>query len=196
MKGLVLAAGYATRLYPLTLDKPKPLLEVGGRAILARLLEQLVEIDELDTVYVVTNSKFARHFETFVRDLDHMPFALRVVDDGTTSDETKLGAIGDLDLVVRQEGIDDDLLVAAGDSIFGETRLADFARFCLEKNAPAEAVYDVGDLGGETRGPADDARRDRALLLPAPRAPARPAVCRRGEQRRPARAPRPVVVHA
>ena len=95
---------------------------------------------------MVTNSKFAGHFETFVRDLDHLPFALRVVDDGTTSDETKLGAIGDLDLVIRQEGLDDDLLVAAGDSIFGETRLADFARFCLEKGAAAEAVYDVGDL--------------------------------------------------
>ena len=146
MKALVLAAGYATRLYPLTLDKPKPLLEVGGRPILERLLEQFAEIEELDTVYVVTNSKFARHFETFVRELDHLPFELRVVDDGTTSDETKLGAIGDLDLVIRAEGIDDDLLVAAGDSIFGETRLADFARFCLEKGAAAEAVYDVGDL--------------------------------------------------
>jgi glucose-1-phosphate thymidylyltransferase len=147
MKAVVLAAGYATRLYPLTLDKPKPLLEVGGRPILERLLEQLAEIEELDTVYVVTNSKFARHFEAFARDLDRMTFALRVVDDGTTSDETKLGAIGDLDLVIRQEGIDDDLIVAAGDSIFGETRLADFARFCAEKNAAAEAVYDVGDPG-------------------------------------------------
>jgi glucose-1-phosphate thymidylyltransferase len=142
----VLAAGYATRLYPLTLDKPKPLLEVGGRPILERLLEQLAEIEELDTVYVVTNSKFAGHFEAFVRGLGQQPFTLRVVDDGTTSDETKLGAIGDLDLVIRQEGIDDDLLVAAGDSIFGETRLVDFARFCLEKGAAAEAVYDVGDL--------------------------------------------------
>jgi len=146
MKAIVLAAGYATRLYPLTLDKPKPLLEVGGRPILGRLLDQLAEIDGLDTVYVVTNSKFARQFETFARDLDHKPFELRIVDDGTESDETKLGAIGDLDLVIRQEGIEDDLLVAAGDSIFDEAPLADFARFAVDKEAPAIALYDVGDL--------------------------------------------------
>jgi glucose-1-phosphate thymidylyltransferase len=146
MKAIVLAAGYATRLYPLTLDTPKPLLEVGGRPILERLLGQLAEIEELDRVYLVTNSKFAAHFQAFARDLDQKPFELRVVDDGTRSDETKLGAIGDLDLVIRQEGIDDDLLVAAGDSIFGEARLADFARYGLYKAAAAEAVYDVGDL--------------------------------------------------
>jgi glucose-1-phosphate thymidylyltransferase len=68
-----------------------------------------------------------------------------VVDDGTSSDETKLGAIGDLDLVIRDEGIDDDLLVAAGDSIFGDGRLDEFARLGLEKQAPVTAVYDVGD---------------------------------------------------
>lgn len=146
MKAIVLAAGYATRLYPLTLDKPKPLLEVGGRPILERLLEQLAEIDELDTVYVVTNSKFAPQFEAFARDLDHKHFELRIVDDGTTSDETKLGAIGDLALVIRQEGLDDDVLVTAGDSIFGDSSLADFARLGSEKGSPALALYDVGDL--------------------------------------------------
>ena len=71
---------------------------------------------------------------------------MRVVDDGTTSDETKLGAIGDLDLVIRQEGVDDDLLVAAGDSIFGESSLADFARVGSDRGSPALALYDVGDL--------------------------------------------------
>lgn len=141
----MLAAGYATRLYPLTLDTPKPLLEVGGRPILERLLEQLAEIAELDVVYVVTNSKFADHFRAFARGSEH-PFELRVVDDGTTSDETKLGAIGDLELVIRQEGVDDDLLVAAGDSIFGESSLADFARLGSQKGSPALALYDVGDL--------------------------------------------------
>jgi glucose-1-phosphate thymidylyltransferase len=69
-----------------------------------------------------------------------------VVDDGTTNDENKLGAIGDLDLVIRREGIDDDLLVAAGDSIFDSADLDEFARLGLEKQAPVEGVYDVGDL--------------------------------------------------
>jgi glucose-1-phosphate thymidylyltransferase len=145
VKAIVLAAGYATRLYPLTLDTPKPLLEVGGRPILERLLGQLAEIPSLERVYVVTNAKFAPHFRDFAAGwagrLD-----LEVVDDGTQSDETKLGAIGDLNLVIRDRGVDDDLLVAAGDSIFEGARLEDFARLGLEKQAPVEAVYDVGDF--------------------------------------------------
>ena len=145
MKAIVLAAGYATRLYPLTLDTPKPLLEVGGRPILERLLGQLEEIRALERVYVVTNAKFAPHFRDFVAGwagrLD-----LEVVDDGTESDETKLGAIRDLDLVIRERNLDDDLLVAAGDSIFEGAQLEEFGQLGLEKQAPVEAVYDVGDL--------------------------------------------------
>jgi glucose-1-phosphate thymidylyltransferase len=94
---------------------------------------------------VVTNAKFADRFREFAASWQG-PFELTVVDDGTTSDDDKLGAIGDLDLVIRREGIDDDLLVAAGDSIFGEGRLDDFARLGLERGAPLTAVVDVGDL--------------------------------------------------
>jgi glucose-1-phosphate thymidylyltransferase len=126
------------------LNQPKHLLEVGGRPILERLLGQLAEIEQLDQVYVVTNAKFADRFREFVASW-HGPFELTVVDDGTTSDEDKLGAIGDLDLVIRQQRVDDDLIVAAGDSIFGEGRLDDFARLGLDKNAPVIAVLDVGD---------------------------------------------------
>jgi glucose-1-phosphate thymidylyltransferase len=145
MKAIVLAAGYATRLYPLTLNQPKHLLEVGGRPILGRLVGQLAEIEGLDHVYVVTNAKFADRFREFAASWQG-PFKLTVVDDGTTSDEDKLGAIGDLALVIRQQGIDEDLLVAAGDSIFGEGALGDFARLGLTKSAPVTAVTDVGDL--------------------------------------------------
>jgi glucose-1-phosphate thymidylyltransferase len=145
VKAIVLAAGYATRLYPLTLDKPKPLLEVGGRSILDRLLAQLASLEGLDHVYVVTNSKFAHDFRAFGRDLGPQPFELTVVDDGTTSDETKLGAIGDLELVVRQEGIDDDLLVAAGDSIFDEPRLGELVALGRDRGAPVIAVREVDD---------------------------------------------------
>lgn len=145
MKAVVLAAGYATRLYPLTLDRPKPLLEVGGRPILDRLLEQLTEVERLDHVYVVTNAKFAGHFRSFADGWSGRP-TVSVVDDGTSSDETKLGAIGDLDLVIRHERVDDDLLVVAGDSIFSENPFAGFVAFALDKDAPATAVYDVGDV--------------------------------------------------
>ena len=145
MQAIVLAAGYATRLYPLTLDTPKPLLEVGGHPILERLLGQLAEIPSLERVYVVTNAKFAPHFREFAAGWAGR-LELAVVDDGTESEEAKLGAIGDLDLVIRDLGLDDDLLVAAGDSVFEGARLEDFARVGLEKQAPVEAVYDVGDL--------------------------------------------------
>lgn len=141
MRAVILAGGYATRLYPLTRDRPKHLLEVGGRPILELLLERL-PLDELDAVYVVTNAKFADKFREWA---ESYPGDVGVIDDGTTSDDDRLGAIGDLQLVMESEGLDDDLIVAAGDSIFTE-RLDDFARFGLERDAPAIAVYDIGDL--------------------------------------------------
>jgi glucose-1-phosphate thymidylyltransferase len=145
VKAIVLAAGYATRLYPLTLDTPKPLLEVGGRPILGRLLEQLAAVESLDHVYVVTNAKFAERFREFASAWEG-PFELSVVDDGTTSDEDKLGAIGDLGLVIEHERLDDDLLVAAGDSVFSEGGLGGLVRLGQEKQAVATAVYDVGSV--------------------------------------------------
>lgn len=141
MRAIVLAGGYATRLYPLTLDRPKHLLEVAGRPILELLLEQL-PLAELDAVYVVTNAKFADRFREWAQSY---PVDVVVIDDGTTSEDDRLGAIGDLQLAIDSEGLDDDLIVAAGDSIFTE-RLDGFARFGHERGAAAIAVYDVGDL--------------------------------------------------
>ena len=140
MKAVILAAGYATRLYPLTLDRPKHLLEVGGRPILDLLLDRL-PVEELETVYVVTNSKFAPRFREWA---ESHPAGIEVIDDGTTSDDDRLGAIGDLQLVIST-GIDDDLLVAAGDSLFSDP-LDGFVRFARERAAPVIAAYDVGDL--------------------------------------------------
>ena len=141
MKAVILAGGYATRLYPLTRDRPKHLLEVDGRPLLELLLERL-PLGELDAVYVVTNAKFAERFREWA---ESYAADVIVLDDGTTSEEDRLGAIGDLQLVIESEGIDDDLIVAAGDSIFTE-RLDDFARFGRERDAAAIAVYDVGNL--------------------------------------------------
>ena len=141
MKAVILAGGYATRLYPLTRDRPKHLLEIGGRPILELLLERL-PLDDLDAVYVVTNAKFADRFRDWA---ESYPADLVVLDDGTTSEDDRLGAIGDLQLAIDVEGLDDDLIVAAGDSIFTE-RLDGFARFAQERDAAAIAVYDVGDL--------------------------------------------------
>jgi glucose-1-phosphate thymidylyltransferase len=141
VKAVVLAGGYATRLYPLTRDRPKHLLEVGGRPIIELLLERL-PLDELDAVYVVTNAKFAERFREWSASY---PADVVVLNDGTTSEDDRLGAIGDLQLAIESEGLDDDLIVAAGDSIFTD-RLDDFARFGQERDAAAIAVYDIGDL--------------------------------------------------
>ena len=141
MKAIILAGGYATRLYPLTRDRPKHLLEVGGRTILDLLLERL-PLSGLDAVYVVTNAKFAERFREWA---ESYPADVVVLDDGTTSEEDRLGAIGDLELAIESEGLDDDLIVAAGDNIFTE-RLDGFARFGQEREAAAIAVYDFGDL--------------------------------------------------
>jgi glucose-1-phosphate thymidylyltransferase len=143
VRAVILAAGYATRLYPLTLDRPKALLPVGGRPLLDHLLARLDGVEGLDGIHVVTNSKFAAPFREWAR--GRPGGDVRIVDDGTTDEQTKLGAIGDLGLTIREEGLDDDLLVLAGDNLFSES-LAPFARFGREKAAPALGVYDVGDL--------------------------------------------------
>ena len=144
MKLVVLAAGYATRLYPLTLDRPKPLLTVGGRPLLERLLESVSAIAGIDGAYLVTNAKFAGHFERWAETYAG-PLRPTVVDDGTTSDDDKLGAIGDLGLVLERTGLDDELVVVAGDNLFSGS-LAGFGAVVAERGAPVVGVYDVGRL--------------------------------------------------
>lgn len=139
MNLLVLAAGYATRLYPLTRDRPKSLLPVGGKPMADWLLRWLEPIG-FDATYLVTNAKFAPHFRQWAEGKD-----VTVVDDGTTSDEDRLGAIGDIGFVLDSEGIDDDLVVVAGDNLFSEP-LADFGRAARERGAPLLAIHDVGDV--------------------------------------------------
>ena len=140
MKALVLAAGYATRLYPLTLDRPKALLEVGGEPMLSRLLER-VEAMGVDEIIVVTNAKFTPHFEDWARDRA----GVTIVNDGTTSNEDRLGAIGDIAFVLDHLGVDDDLVVVAGDNLFGED-ISGFGAYGRDVDAPVLAVHDVGDL--------------------------------------------------
>ena len=142
MKAVILAAGYGTRLYPLTLDRPKALLPIAGRPMLDRLLDRLEEVRGLDDVYVVTNSKFVEPVREWARAAAR---GVRILDDGTSDEETRLGAIGDLELSIRSEAIDDDLLVLAGDNLFSES-FAGFADFGREKGSPVIGVYDVGDL--------------------------------------------------
>lgn len=147
MKVLILAAGYATRLHPLTLTRPKPLLEVAGKPMIDHVLDNLAPIDGLEQVYVVTNARFADQFEQWAgaRRLRFPTPPIAIVNDESTDDSNKLGAIGDLHLVLEWQAIDDDLIVVAGDNLFSQP-LEEFARFCRAKQTPVLAVYDVGDL--------------------------------------------------
>jgi glucose-1-phosphate thymidylyltransferase len=148
MKVLILAAGYATRLYPLTLTQPKPLLPVAGKPMIEYVLDNIAPIPGIDRVYVVTNNKFAGHFQKWADEYRAKKSKLNftIVNDGSTDDSNKLGAIGDLHLVITREKVDDDLIVVAGDNLFSQS-VEEFGKFCRSKNAPVLAVYDVGDLG-------------------------------------------------
>jgi glucose-1-phosphate thymidylyltransferase len=145
MKAILLAAGYATRLYPLTRTIAKPLLPVGGRPMVDWILDRVREVDEVDGVHVVTNSKFAPAFEAWAAGRPSAP-TVAVHDDGTSSEEDRLGAIGDIRFVVDAARLDDDLLVIAGDNLF-DFSLAEYVAYWRSKGrASAVAVHDVGSL--------------------------------------------------
>jgi glucose-1-phosphate thymidylyltransferase len=147
MKVIILAAGYATRLYPLTLTVPKPLLPVAGKPMIDYVLDNLAPIPGIDRIYVVTNAKFAGHFQQWSVDYraNKAKLNFTIVNDLSTDDSNKLGAIGDIHFVLKTQNVTDDIIVVAGDNLFSE-QLSEFGRFCREKNAPVLAVYDVGDL--------------------------------------------------
>lgn len=143
MKAVILAAGYATRLRPLTDSVPKQLLPLGGRPLLDWILDRVRELEDVDAVHLVTNSRFARDFERWAA-----PHLVAVHDDGTTSNDDRLGAVGDLRLVVDRAGLHgNELLVVAGDNLF-EFSLPAMAAWWRAKGAGASAValYDCGDL--------------------------------------------------
>ena len=147
MNALILAAGYATRLYPLTLDKAKPLLTVGGKPIIEWVMDNLGDVPNLKTIYVVTNDKFASDFQGWSeRYHSRQPkFKLKIINDGSKNDEDKLGAIGDINLVVTRENLTRDaLLIIAGDNLFTES-LTGFVA-CAKETEATVAVYDVGDI--------------------------------------------------
>jgi glucose-1-phosphate thymidylyltransferase len=141
MKALILAAGYATRLRPLTDTWAKELLPVGGKPIIDRIVDGIGDTPGIDEIHVVTNSRKAPAFHEWASGRK-----VTVHDDGTSTNEDRLGAIGDMLFVVEQASIDDDLLVIAGDNLF-EFALADFVAFWQAKGvASAVAVRDVGSL--------------------------------------------------
>ncbi|HZS17942.1 MAG TPA: nucleotidyltransferase family protein [Candidatus Udaeobacter sp.] len=146
MNALILAAGYATRLYPLTLNKAKPLLVVGGKPIIEWVVDNLRGVPDLETIYVVTNNKFAADFQAWseLYQKRHPEFHFKIINDGSKSDDDKLGAIGDINFVVTQEKLSQSsLLIIAGDNLFTES-LEEFVA-CAKGSAATVGVYDVGN---------------------------------------------------
>jgi glucose-1-phosphate thymidylyltransferase len=160
VRALILAAGYATRLRPLTDTVPKMLLPVGGRPLLDWIWDRLAEL-ELESVHLVTNARFAPVLARWGEER-----GVTVHDDGTSSNDDRLGAIGDLAFVLDRIGLDDDLLVLAGDNLF-EFSLADYVAFWRTKGvASGIAVHDCGSLElARQYGVVDLAEDDRVVSL-------------------------------
>lgn len=137
MKCLILAAGYATRLYPLTENFPKPLLTVGSKTILDWLVDDINTANAVDEYVVISNHKYARHFTDWART---KPQRITVVDDGTSSNETRLGAVRDIQFAMDRLGLSDDLLVIAGDNLL-DFSLTKFIAYAKEKRTSCVMRY-------------------------------------------------------
>lgn len=137
MKCLILAAGYATRLYPLTENFPKPLLKVKGKKILDWLIDDMESSGEIDEYIVISNHKFVGHFESWASERAQK---ITVVDDGTSTNETRLGAVMDIQFAIEKLCLDDDMLVVAGDNLldFSLTKFISYAKY---KNASCIMRY-------------------------------------------------------
>ena len=137
MKCLILAAGYATRLYPLTENFPKPLLKVGEKTILDWLIDDIDGAGLVDEFIVISNHRFAHHFQEWAQGKEQK---ITVVDDGTSTNETRLGAVCDIQYTIDQLQLDDDMLVIAGDNVL-DFSLQKFVRYAVEKQTSCIMRY-------------------------------------------------------
>ena len=143
MKAIIPAAGYATRLYPLTKNRPKSLLEVVGKPIVEYIIEKMAEVKEISTVYIVTNEKFYQKFVDWAKGYQS-PIPVEILNDNTDSNENRLGCIGDIVFTIKQKAIDEDMLQINGDSLFDGSLLPMHNLF-REKSAAIVMLTDVKD---------------------------------------------------
>lgn len=137
MKCIVLAAGYATRLYPLTENFPKPLLKVGEKTILDWLLDDINTSGEVDEYIVISNHKYAHHFDEWAKT---KTYKITVLDDGTETNETRLGAVKDIEFAIEKLSLSGDMLVIAGDNVL-DFSLTKFVSYCKEKGTSCVMRY-------------------------------------------------------
>ncbi len=128
MKAIITCAGYASRLWPLTKETPKPLLKVKEKPIVEHIIGKVLEIPDVDGIYIVTNSKFCGNFANWLGEKS-FGVPVKIVNDGTESNDDRLGQVGDIKFVIDSEKIDDDILVVAGDNLFNFSLLPAFEKF-------------------------------------------------------------------
>ncbi len=156
MKAIVLAGGHATRLWPVTKDRAKPLLPLGDKPIIDYIVEDLEK--EVDEVIISTNEKFGEDFEKYTE--EHGRDKTRVIIENQDSEDEKPGTIGAIINLIDQENIEDDLLIIGGDNYYS-FNTSDFVEFCRERNGPANVVYDVKDFEMATGFGIVDTEEDR-----------------------------------
>ncbi len=144
MKCIFLCAGYATRLFPLTENFPKALLKIGGRPLLDYILDEVNSLEEVDEIFLVTNAKYTPHFESWASEKNNIK-KITVINDGTYTNDDRLGAIGDINFTIEKCGIKDDVLIIAGDNLF-TFKLRDFVDFYKSKKAPSVCVREEEDI--------------------------------------------------
>lgn len=151
MKAIILVAGYATRLYPLTLNTPKALLPINGKPIIDYIVEQVNTIKSIDCIYVVSNHKFAEQFYSW-QSKKNNPVEIKIIDDGTEDEDTRRGAVGDIYFTVEKENIDDEVIIIAGDNFFTYSLLEYYEFYknikhdcvCVKKFEDREMIKQLG----------------------------------------------------
>lgn len=165
MKAIILCAGYSTRMHPLTYNKPKSLLPVSGKPILNYIIRKIEKCEDIDKVLIVTNDKFYAQFviwyNQYKKDFDKK---IEIINDGTTSDETKLGGIGDLWFVIEKKKIDDDILVVLGDNLF-DFDLQEMINFFKNHDKCVMGIYNVTDLKEAKRFGVVEVKDNKILLF-------------------------------
>lgn len=147
MIALLLVAGYATRLYPLTIDTPKPLLPVAGRAMLDYIVDEIDTLPDITQICLISNHRFASHFEEWAesRRLVNPKTPIVVLDDGTTDNQNRLGAIGDIQFAIDTLGIAEDVVIVAGDNLF-TYRMRDMYDFFIKTGKDTLIAIRVPEL--------------------------------------------------
>ena len=144
MEAIILAAGYATRLYPLTENTPKPLLNIAGKPLIEHIIRKLEEVNLVSRVYIITNERFEHQFKKWLSSFDGKK-PIEIINDGTKNNEDRLGALGDIYFLINLRKVRDDILIVAGDNLF-DLSLQDVVYFFRKRKSNLIVLHDVKEI--------------------------------------------------